>query len=252
MKINKVTITGADDKVKLADLVNLSKEFPFLEWGILFSASKVGTPRYPVSSTISFWHQQATAAGMNLSAHLCGLYSKRVIEGGDFELISNLGPAFKRVQLNYNFEKNKKDFDLYDLQNLMKYAAGNPQRDIILQYNKSNESTIALLFTRDVPTNVHFLYDSSGGRGTVIKRISPPFDNNYTGYSGGLNPNNIEGVIQNIGLYNPEISVWIDIESGVRTDDQFDMYKVKQVLTTAAKYMNVNFQDALKNNKHGL
>jgi len=37
MKINKITITGADDRTKISDLVQLQKDYPFVEWGILFS-----------------------------------------------------------------------------------------------------------------------------------------------------------------------------------------------------------------------
>ena len=46
----RCTITGADDLVDPDDLVVLSREYPFVEWAILISASRAGTPRYPSSA----------------------------------------------------------------------------------------------------------------------------------------------------------------------------------------------------------
>ena len=37
MTLNRVTITGADDFTEPKDLVELSEEFPFVEWAILLS-----------------------------------------------------------------------------------------------------------------------------------------------------------------------------------------------------------------------
>ena len=45
--LTRVTITGADDAVDPGALVALSAEFPFVEWGILFSKSREGEARYP-------------------------------------------------------------------------------------------------------------------------------------------------------------------------------------------------------------
>ncbi|MHB1675039.1 MAG: hypothetical protein ACYCSP_12405 [Acidobacteriaceae bacterium] len=38
MKLETVTITGADDSTDIVELAELSEEFPFVEWGILISA----------------------------------------------------------------------------------------------------------------------------------------------------------------------------------------------------------------------
>lgn len=47
MEIKIVTITGADDNTNHSDMINISKDFPFVEWGILFSSSRQGSERYP-------------------------------------------------------------------------------------------------------------------------------------------------------------------------------------------------------------
>lgn len=47
MILDKVSITGADDSVNPKDLVELSEEFPFVEWAILLSKSRMRSNRYP-------------------------------------------------------------------------------------------------------------------------------------------------------------------------------------------------------------
>ncbi len=55
MKIDKVTLTGADDSVRPAELVEISQQYPLVEWGILFSKSQQGTARFPHSIGYRNW-----------------------------------------------------------------------------------------------------------------------------------------------------------------------------------------------------
>ena len=64
--LTRVTITGADDDVDPEALLALSREFPFVEWGILYSAKRVGTPRYPTTE----W--MARLPPVPKAFHLCG------------------------------------------------------------------------------------------------------------------------------------------------------------------------------------
>ena len=45
--LQTVTLTGADDSVNPEDLIAISKEFPFVEWGILIG-SNTGAEARPV------------------------------------------------------------------------------------------------------------------------------------------------------------------------------------------------------------
>jgi hypothetical protein len=47
MKIDRVTITGADNNNTHEELLELQKKYPFVEWGILYSQKKAGENRYP-------------------------------------------------------------------------------------------------------------------------------------------------------------------------------------------------------------
>lgn len=229
MKINKVTITGADDTILTSYLVQFSEQFPFVEWGILFSESRQGQNRYPSIT----WREDLLNYGLPLSAHLCGAWARRILEEGNTNIINHFSTQFKRIQLNYNFGRSKK----WDLIPVLNYAEQHQDRSIILQYNKSNSGVLDRFHIKGLPDNIHFLYDSSGGRGTELQQINDPFRGQYTGYSGGINPNNIETICSKIQRHKNESKVWIDMESGVRTENEFDWQKVETILALVKNHI---------------
>lgn len=223
MKIDRVTITGADNGVSAYSMKELSKKYPFLELGILFSLKSEGQQRYPDK----IWRDTLCSIGVErLSAHFCGWYSRQILEKQRFDLIQDLPSNFGRVQINYNFSNSAG----YDLAELKYYCKNNPQRAIILQYNKSNKSILDEFILDGLPSNIHFLFDSSGGRGTEIQTIENNFPGHYTGYSGGISPTNINEIFTKISNFHSPDSVWMDMESGVRTNDVFDYEKVLKIL----------------------
>ena len=227
MKISKVTITGADNNTHPADMQKLSDKYPFVEWGILFSKSSAGKDRYPSREKI----EQFEHLNVNLSAHFCGEYSRNVVLKGDIAEISHHF-RFKRVQLNFNFQNTVPELPL-----LRRVMYTYPNREFILQYNQSNVPAINS-FLNTPPRNVALLYDASGGRGTEIRTFSPSFAQ-PTGYAGGITPDNVESICQTLSkMSNPgESPIWIDMESGVRTDNELDMDKVKKVLEITKNYV---------------
>jgi phosphoribosylanthranilate isomerase len=231
MKINRITITGADDKTSLQDLVDLSVQFPFVEWGILFSLSRAGTNRYPSIKWIK-GIGEVEPGTVNLSAHLCGIYPRDILQKNNFDVVvrTYVNNYFQRAQINFNFSNTE-----WKSEYLLKLLK-DTETQYILQANKSNAVVIEAIKETE---NFDILYDSSGGRGTEIKEIKPPFEKHYTGYSGGLNPDNIEAFCQQIIDYPSATSVFIDCESGVRDDkDEFDLNKVRKYLEICQKYIS--------------
>ncbi len=230
MKINKLAIAGADDKVDQSQLVGLSAEFPFIEWSILLSKNKEGSQRYPCPE----WVAEFAKNDLPLSAHFCGWWARQVLEEKNFELIKELPESFKRVQLNYNFKNSAG----YSLHSLVEFMATYPSRSVILQLNQSNTPVLRQLVQDEKLTpNIHFLYDASGGYGKVIERIEGTIDNQYTGYAGGLNPENIEQICQMITDDAEQVETYVDLESGVRTDNEFDLIKVRDIAQKVSKFI---------------
>lgn len=229
MKIDRLTITGPDDTTSPEDLARLSAKYPFIEWGILFSLN-TERPRYPTTSQIEAF----VKADIPLSAHFCGWFPRSVLQDGNYELITKLPPQFKRVQLNYNFKNSAG----YNIPKLLEYVKAHPERSIILQNNKSNKSTIMPLVEEDLPSNLHILYDASGGWGKEIERIDATVGKQYTGYAGGLKVDNIERICKMIVEDAEDATVWIDLESGARDEnDRFDLHKVEQLAEITVKFI---------------
>lgn len=225
MKINKVTITGADDSVSVDTLLGITRIYPFVEWGILFSPTRTGTNRYPTSDKVESFIKDK----LPLSAHLCGQFTRDIFEKGDLAPLQIVKGQFQRVQLNYNFGRSE-NWEFDHLINVCQWADQFRDISVIFQANKSNDRALtAMIKEYPISDNVHFLYDSSGGRGVGIGELGNPFKN-YTGYSGGISDENIFDVIKKVYDFPNNAEVWIDMESGVRTEDIFDISKVHSVL----------------------
>lgn len=228
MIINKVTVTGADDKTDIKLMQQIQKEFSFVEWGILISTNQ-GRNRYPNEDFIFNLKDK----NLNLALHVCGKHSRNILSDGIIDVKYDF---FNRYQINFNFLNTP-----HNLDNWGSLVTTFPDKKFILQYNLSNDSFIKKIISNTDMSNTNILYDSSGGRGTEIKSISKPHKDIYTGYSGGLNPDNVDAICEKIFTHKDKSKVWIDMESGVRTDDVFDLEKVYKVLKCVDKWINKGF-----------
>lgn len=240
MKIKTVTITGADDNTDIDALMKIHNHYPFVEFGILFSRSRQGTSRYPSLEWVKLLQEEAFSHCMSkmpeikLSAHLCGDYTWQRLTTGLFNSAFDdlgdimFGKLFSRCQLNFNSTNNPACEKFYDS---FKYSTTKQ----ILQFNKANHDLCQRIIEMNNP-NVHFLYDGSGGRGVLPSEWKGVVPNQFTGYAGGLNPDNLEEALFKIDMVVGFNEIWIDTESGVRTDDKLDLDKVVKFLEIAKKY----------------
>mgnify|MGYP000887107737 CR=1 FL=1 len=224
MKINRVTFTGPDIHTDVNELKVIQNDYPFVEWGILISGNP-NIKRHPPKEFI----ESLKDTGLNLSLHLCAKYSSDIMKKGIIEIPYEF---FSRYQINFNFKFSKHNIEYYE-QLTNKYK----NKDFILQYNRSNEPYVKDIIHKYNMSNTNILFDASGGRGTEISSIEKPFFSIYTGYSGGIYPDNVIDICNKINDYKNYDNVWIDMESGVRTDDIFDLGKVRDVLKKVEKFI---------------
>lgn len=198
-----ITFTGADNWTCIDGMRALSNKYP-IEWGILFSPKRQGIdPRYPGAEAQQrfLW-----TGGIKLSAHLCGDYSKAIMEGGDLaDAPVELG-AFNRIQVNHV----------------------TPVPAEIRRFQKECGRPCIAQTRGAFPDDsfINWLFDASGGRG-VTPAAWPAHPGRLVGYAGGISPDNVLDVIRSgIGAAGP---YWIDMESGVRTGNRFDIQKCRQV-----------------------
>lgn len=250
MTLTRITVTGADDGVDQNDLLALSKEFPFVEWGLLFSRTRAGTPRYPSKNWLSGdwcrfepFLKEIESPSLRLSAHLCGSLARDVLRGNeqrfldDFALWNrgNYGwlPACSRIQVN--------GFALVNQEMVHHLMFGNAGLRWILQLRDAKSLAAASYIAGTFHVTggvVQFLWDASGGRG-VVNTTWPheehPLPGVALGRAGGITPDTIERHCCELAEAPGER--WIDFESGARTDDKFDLTKVRRALEIAAPYV---------------
>jgi len=216
------TLTGADDSTPINKLFELSDQYNFVEWGILFSPKRCGGGgRYPSEKWIKELSEEIYKRHTgNFAIHLCGDAVPRILNG-DHEMLTLIKP-FQRIQLNFNIHKNP--FDLSDLENLFVLT---PDKTFLTQHNVSNGHIWHHMVHY---TNHAFLFDASGGRGIEATKWQEPLPGRYCGYAGGMGPENVKENLLDILSKTETIPTWIDMESKLRTNDLFDLEKCKQVL----------------------
>lgn len=226
MKLKYCSITGADDAVDAADLTALAQEFPFAEWAILLMRARAGTPRFPRPEWIEDFAVRAT--GQNKAMHLCGDAFLGFIDH-DPQVLA-LMQGFPRIQLNLKFGDVEGRYDEAALQARVRE---HPQHQFILQYTPEKQGLLPLF--RDV-VNHAVLFDASAGQGISPDTWDAPLAGHFCGYAGGLNPENLARNLQDIARVAAGHETWIDMETGVRTDDRFDLDKVRRVLAISRPY----------------
>lgn len=167
MNLDRVTITGADDSVRHADLVELTKKYPFVEWGILLSASREGTPRYPSFGWMKELEQIYKRWQMQLSGHLCGQWVRALCRGHRrFESErSEIVGMFRRVQINFHGDPHDVDNEKF-IKALKDWDGGNVQ--FIFQFDDVNNAVMSQ--AREAGVDAVPLFDTSGGAGVYPEK----------------------------------------------------------------------------------
>lgn len=229
MRLKHITFTGIDWRTSMNALLEIQRQYPLVEFGVLTSYhwSENGN-RYLRPDII----RGLRGRGLNLSLHLCGSAAHDAAVG-EWEKIDELLlgslDIFNRVQLNISSRKDNPEHCWIPL------VIG--QELIVQQHDGDDmpvyEATVKKWSEHPFPhrDTISVLLDASGGRGidTPLKVLPT---SGKVGYAGGFNPDNV-GEKLSFLLENTRMGeFWIDMESGVRTDDWFDTDKVLQVLQT--------------------
>ena len=253
MKIDRVTVTGADDSVEnIEELRDIQQEFPFVEWGILLSSSSAGTNRFPseewIGKLVAGHGDIKEDLRFKLAGHICGKWIREICTGEwtIFEAgLKGTGHGqigyFDRLQLNWHGEKRTMTEGW-----LAKFKLWNESR------NKYELNEVQLIFQLDGVNNhllqealdeglsASGLIDGSHGAGVLPEDKWPvPFEGAYTGYAGGLGPHNLEEQLHKIADVCGDKPIWIDAETHLRSDDDktFDLQKVRQFLEIAKPWV---------------
>lgn len=230
MKIDRVTITGADESINPEELVAISDKYPFVEWAILVSTSKEGVPRFPSKKWID---EFIKVKGLQRAIHICGGWIRKLIVDRNPEVFIDRPEfieSFPRIQLNFSHLSSNVTF----LETLTPY-----KNQFIFQINKQREEKLNLTaFAKYKGINATALFDASGGKGKLPNKW-PEYPGFYSGYAGGLGPDSIEEELKRIAEAVGENTIWIDMESRVRSldDSKFELDKVVKCLEVVKFYV---------------
>lgn len=234
--LTKVTFTGADDDTDINELLRLSEEFPFAEFGILISKAREGFARYPSRAWINKLLKTSEGTALQLSTHICGRWSRDIFAGRiKWHLLPNIVKVSQRIQLNA--AAPDRIFSPALVRSML--ALEGSKREFIFQWD--GEDPIQLMLAKkviDCGLNSSTLFDPSGGAG--FHPESRPqlsmFVGNYFGFAGGIGPHNIRETIITTGNIRKH-PYWIDMEGNVRTQEKFDLDKVRTVLKESKEFI---------------
>ena len=225
MRLKHITFTGIDAKTDIQDLIDIQREFPIAEFGVLTSYHwNENGNRYLNPAFLS--NLYAGNGKLNLALHVCGSAAHDAAVGGWEKINSHLFETlslFKRIQLNVS---NRNDNPKY------LWLPPFVNQELIVQQHDANNLSLYNQ-TQDIwegESRISVLLDASGGQGidTPLKVLP---SSGKVGYAGGFNPDNVgeklSFLLQNVRMGE----FWIDMESGIRTYDWFDITKVRQVLS---------------------
>ncbi len=221
-------MTGADDSTDQSRLIEISKEYPFVEWGILVSRNSQGSSRFPSEQwRNNFAEVLMESPKINLSCHVCGTYVKELLMGSGRFIgeIGKLWGFFDRMQINTHGIKHQFEFAaIAGLKELHK--------EIIFQYDAANTAIMDWAYINHVRCSA--LFDMSHGAGVLPEEWLKPLEAVKCGYAGGLSPDNITEQLALIESKVGDYELWIDMETKVRSnnDQLFDLDKVVAVLET--------------------
>ncbi len=213
--LKRVTFSGIDQYTRVDDLKRLYEQYPFVEFVYLYSSqqNQKGHGRYPQKVVLKNYKK----ANLPMALHLCGKIALDLVHDGNWSVVhkelAGYMDLFDRIQLN--IVKTKR---------FSRELTFPEDKQIIIQLH---EGTRELLECYKHLPNVVGFQDGSGGRGILetdwMEPVTPFF-----GYAGGIDPENVVSVVEDLTIIC-EVDFWIDMESGIRTDDRLDVQKCEQV-----------------------
>ena len=229
--LRRVTITGADNSIRPEQLADITRQFPYVEWGILLSANAEGNNRFPTLD----WINKINLDSPFFSGHICGKWVRDICEG-NWSILEQrpISHIFSRFQLNFHSYLHK----IKDVKSFVK-GFMNPKlnnKQFIFQMDDVNNDILNI--ARDAGIDAVPLFDTSGGVGQLPDAWPKSIPDCYCGYAGGLS---CENLVEQLALIRKVItdSIWIDVETRIRSEDdtQFLLDKVVRFLEISQPYV---------------
>ena len=249
MNLRLITCSGANETTDIEMLVKMLASYRRAEIGVQVSEKKcyfdslrmmwiqflvrhLAMNKMLINASLHINQSWVEDVGQGILSHeLQYLLSIRNIKGE---------PFFQRVQLNFKIGRDSTP-DAYRLLNLMQWYK--PHR-FIFPYNEENAAFIKKMYSlcQEVWLRFDVLYDESHGEGIVPKQRQPAvFTDVMQGYAGGIGPDNVADVLDEVALAQKKKSslfgVTIDAEGKLKNaDGHFDIELCQRYLQAAYEW----------------
>ena len=237
MKINRVTMTGADDSIKAEMLEPLTARYPFVEWGVLLSRSSEGRVRFPSRNWLGHFGDTYSQK-WQLAGHLCGSWVRDLVLHGEMTCFverPEFMSYFPRIQLNFHGDRHEPHKLFWERLRV------HPDKQFIFQLDHINDDLLQRALEKKI--NAVAFFDISHGAGIVPESWPAPIPGVYCGYAGGLGPENIRDQLKKLEQVVGDTTIWIDMESSLRSvaigKNFFDLYKCEKVLEIVMPWIKI-------------
>lgn len=203
-----ITLTGADERTDIGELVVFSAEYPEVELGLLYTATPEGRNRYPSRQWLL---RAAQALSGRVAVHVCGSGARRELSSGDLADVVRHAP---RVQVNGVLTVD-------EVEHLATQVG-----TLITQHNENNVGLLGV-----TARNHALLIDASGGRGLSPTEWLPPDTEKHVGFAGGMGADNLETEYARISAV-ARPGAWSDMEGKLRVEDWFSMALARRSAAT--------------------
>jgi phosphoribosylanthranilate isomerase len=229
-----ITLSGIDEKTDLSAFSQYRNGPCYVELAILLSANPEGRNRYP---SLEWIREAVKNKDLNLAVHLCGSEARKRALAGEY---SDIIGAFKvqRVQVNgkVSVEQLKSFCNMLRLSTIITQDCP-VNLDLAKLSSDCHKSPFG---------NWEILIDGSGGKGIERENWDLPEHlldfKNYIGFAGGLGPDNLDRVLEEINSNNLWFTPWVDMESKLRDEnDWFSVDKAKQCIDIVINHNKKQF-----------
>jgi len=231
-----VTFTGADNRTYIDDVCRICEAADRLgihvEFGLLCSATRGGTPRYPTPWVARHLAKVVTDEHATVAVHVCGSYARAAVDGTLAEVLpepwAGVLRTADRVQVNLPPGMSLPD-ELRAARLGVAAAVQLDPRDmrrplVIGQHRNASKWHAS-------EPGLQWLYDPSGGTGARSSGW-PALPSWRVGLAGGLGPGTVAYAARHLAA---GAGGWLDMETNVRdVDDRLCADLCRQVLREVA------------------
>lgn len=218
-KLVHITFTGVDEMTDIGEMKRIQEKYPYVEFGVLFSKNWQHNGNRYINPT---YMGTLRKSGLRLSCHACGSVARDALRGNwlPLEQLTNGMYVFKRCQLNVSKADIKDE--------IIETSIPVGLDEVIIQQESPDNMSIWNRIHDHGSMSI--LFDASGGKGIDSEFRTLSVEGTKIGYAGGITPENVAGKLTSLFEDENVGEFWIDMESGVRTDDWFDLKKVMDVI----------------------